>query len=146
MQILSPEFEDGDSIPPMYTCQGEDISPPLEIIDVPEDAKSLALIVDDPDAPGRTWVHWLVWNIPPDIEVIEEDVPPEGSVLGTNDFDKLEYGGPCPPTGTHRYFFKLYALDTVLDLEEGANKEELEEAMEEHIIEEIELVGMYTKV
>lgn len=145
MQIISPEFEDGENIPSTYTCQGQDISPPLEVSDVPEDAKSLVLIVDDPDAPGQTWVHWLVWNIPADIEVIEEDVVPEGALLGSNDFDRLEYGGPCPPTGTHRYFFKLYALDAMLDLEEGATKEELEDAMEEHVIEEAELIGTFSK-
>ncbi len=145
MQITSPVFEDGARIPTLYTCRGEDVNPPLEIVAVPGEAKSLALIVDDPDAPGQTWVHWLVWNIPADIEEIEEDMVPDVAVLGLNDFDQLEYGGPCPQSGVHRYFFKLYALDTELNLEEGATKDELLEAMEGHIIEEIELVGTYSR-
>ena len=145
MQITSPEFEDGDDIPLTHTCEGEDISPPLEISDIPENTKSLVIIVDDPDAPGQTWTHWLLWNIPPDTEVIEEDIVPDEAVRGLNDFDQLDYGGPCPPSGMHRYFFRLYALDKMLLLKEGASRDDLENAMNGHIIEEVELVGTYSK-
>jgi hypothetical protein len=143
MKLTSPVFENNGMIPARYTCQGEDVSPPLEIKEVPENTQSLALIVDDPDAPSGTWVHWVVWDIPTDKVAINED-----EVLGKqgkNDFGKLDYGGPCPPSGTHRYFFRLYALDFVPDLEEGVTKDELMQVIEGHTIEKTELVGKYSK-
>jgi Raf kinase inhibitor-like YbhB/YbcL family protein len=144
MKLTSPAFENNQEIPSEYTCDGADISPELNIGDVPENAKSLALIMDDPDAPGGTWVHWVVWNIPPDTKKIAKDAEPEG-IQGTTSFGKQGYGGPCPPSGTHRYIFKLYALDTTLDLEEGSDKKELEAAMQGHIIEKTELTGPYKR-
>ncbi len=142
MKLTSPEFENGNKIPREFTCEGDDFNPKLIIEDIPAGTKSLALIVDDPDAPMGTWVHWVSFNIPV-VSQIDED-----SILGKqglNDFGRKEYGGPCPPSGTHRYFFKLYALDTVLDLNEGINKEALEEAMEGHILDKAELIGLYKK-
>lgn len=145
MRISSPAFENNGFIPSKYTCDGENISPPLIISNVPEETKSLALIMDDPDAPLTTFVHWLVWNIPPNITEI-----PEGEKLsypqGKNSFGRQGYGGPCPPFGTHRYFFKLYALDTVLKLEEGAKKKQLLNAMSGHILEDAELLGRYSRI
>ena len=144
MKLSSSSFEDGGVIPSEYTCDGADVSPALIFKAIPENTKSLALIMDDPDAPMGTWVHWLVWNIPPSISGFSkgENISyPQGK----NDFGKLDYGGPCPPSGTHRYFFKLYALDTIVELEEGANKKQLESAMSEHIIEEAQLMGKYSR-
>lgn len=142
MKLSSPDFEHEGYIPEKFTCDGEDISPSLIIEDIPEGTKRLALIVEDPDAPAGTWVHWIVFNIHV-TDVIEEGEVP--GTLGLNDFRKLEYGGPCPPSGTHRYFFKLYALDTKLDLEEGCRKKDLLKAMEGHILAEAELVGLYER-
>ncbi len=143
MKLKSSQFEQGESIPTKYTCDGEDISPPFSIENVPEGAESLTLIVDDPDAPGQTWDHWVVWNISPDTESIPEDSVP--GTQGVNDFGKHDYGGPCPPDGEHRYFFKLYALDTKLDLNENSKKSEVEDAMEGHVLEEDELMGVYAR-
>lgn len=145
MQITSTAFEHNKSIPSKYTCDGENISPPISIREIPEGTKSLALIVDDPDAPSKTWVHWLVWNIDPGTSEIEEGSAPAG-IEGTTDFGRTGWGGPCPPSGTHRYFFKLYALDSDLNLDSSATKEELEAAMENHILEQSELVGLYQKI
>lgn len=145
IKITSPAFAQDEIIPKKYTGDGENINPPLAVEGVPTEAKSLVLIVDDPDAPAGTWTHWLVWNISPQIGKIEENSIPENSVLGTNDFGKLEYGGACPPSGTHRYFFKIYALDTVLNLSAGASKNDLEQAMEGHILDKAELVGKYSR-
>ncbi|MDH7517653.1 MAG: YbhB/YbcL family Raf kinase inhibitor-like protein [Candidatus Thermoplasmatota archaeon] len=144
MKLFSSAFRDGETIPSKYTCDGSDVSPPLSFSDVPENTKSLALIMDDPDAPMGTWIHWLVWNIPVNKTVIEEN---EGLKFpqGLNDFGKIGYGGPCPPSGTHRYYFKLYALDTMLNLNEGAKKEQLVSAMSGHIIEETQLMGKYSR-
>lgn len=151
MQIAlsSPAFEPEGAIPRKYTCDGEDISPPLEWEGVPNDAESLALIVDDPDAPRGAWVHWIVYNLEPGLTGLPEgavaraDGRPMG-VQGRNDFRRNNYGGPCPPSGpAHRYFFKLYALDTVLDLEAGATKAELEAAMQGHILAQGQLMGTY---
>ena len=144
MKLSSPAFENGGAIPVEYTCDGADVFPILSFSDVPENAKSLALIVDDPDAPMGTWVHWLVWNIPANktgFSKGENITFPQGK----NDFGKLDYGGPCPPSGTHRYYFKLYALDTMLDLNKGSTKKQLESAMSEHVIEEVQLMGTYTR-
>jgi Raf kinase inhibitor-like YbhB/YbcL family protein len=147
MEIKSRAFNNEGKIPPRYTCDGENTNPPLEIIDIPDRAKFLALVIDDPDAPNKTWVHWLIWNIPvegPNLS-IEENGPPEDATYGTNDFDKLKYGGPCPPSGTHRYFFKVYALDSELDLKEGSTKEELMEEVNQRMIESAELIGLYSR-
>jgi hypothetical protein len=145
VKIISSEFKNNEKIPSNYTCEGEDVNPPLEFVDVPEDAKSLALIVDDPDAPGKTWVHWVVFNIPPETEEIDEDTVPDDAILGRTDFGNKSYGGPCPPSGTHRYFFKLYALDAMLDLDSGASKQEVLDAMNGRIIEKAELVGIFAR-
>lgn len=145
MKISSPAFRHNDSIPAKYTCDGADVNPPLRFEDVPPNAKSLALIVDDPDAPRGTWVHWVVWNISPDTREVPEDSVPKGALQGMNDFRKIEYGGPCPPSGTHRYFFKLYALDTLLTLGKNADKASLEAAMQGHIISRAELIGRYKR-
>jgi Raf kinase inhibitor-like YbhB/YbcL family protein len=142
MMITSPEFDNSASIPARFTCQGEDVSPALNIAGIPEGAQSLALIIDDPDAPGGTWVHWVVFDIPVGAGIDEGSVPGK---QGRNDFGKNDYGGPCPPSGTHRYFFKVYALDTMLNLNEGISKQELEGAMQEHILAEAELIGVYKK-
>ena len=145
MKIESPVFEGNKSIPSKYTCDGEDINPPLKFSQIPEDAKSLVLIVDDPDAPGGTWVHWTVWNIAPETEEIKEEDALQGAVEGITDFKKPGYGGPCPPSGTHRYFFKLYALDTSLALDSSAKKEDIEKAMEGHILAQAQLIGLYQR-
>lgn len=144
MKLTSPEFEHNSAMPSEYTCDGANIIPELNIEEIPENAKSLALIMDDPDAPAGTWVHWVVWNIPLDTKTIQKGIEPQG-VQGTTSFGKPGYGGPCPPSGTHRYFFKLYALDTTLDLKEGSTKEELEQAMDGHIMEKTELMGTYKR-
>lgn len=142
MKITSPEFEHNAMIPSQFTCDGEDINPPLIIEDIPPETKSLALIVDDPDAPMGTWVHWVVYDIPVTNQIQEDSIPGK---QGMNDFRKKDYGGPCPPSGTHRYFFKLYALDQELNLEEGLSKKDLEDAMEGHILAQAELIGLYKR-
>src|SRR5207253_1927081 len=148
MQLTSPAFEPGRSIPSLYTCDGKDLSPPLAWSGAPAGTKSFALITDDPDAPAGTWVHWVLWNLPATLTDLKGGVHAErelagGARQGTNDFGTIGYGGPCPPSGTHRYFFKLYALDTVLDLKEGAAKQELEAAMHGHILAKAELMGKF---
>jgi hypothetical protein len=145
LQIKSPAFQHSGAIPSKYTCDGADVSPPLAIADVPGKTRSLALIVDDPDAPAGTWVHWVVWNIAPGIREIPENSVPQGASQGTSDFGKQKYGGPCPPSGTHRYCFKLYALDVPLDLKPGATKGQVEEAMKGHVLAQSELVGLYRR-
>ena len=144
MKLTSSAFEHNGDIPEEFTCDDADISPPLAIEEASENAKSLALIMDDPDAPVGTFVHWVVWNIDPTTTEIKkgEQIPwPQGRT----DFGKQGYGGPCPPGGTHRYFFKLYALDTKLDLQPRSTKRDLERAMEGHIIEKAELMGKYSR-
>ena len=145
LSITSPAFPHKGMIPKKYTCDGVDVSPPLSIGNVPEKTKSLALIIDDPDAPMGTWVHWVVWNIGPGIGEIPENTAPPEALQGTNDFGKRRYGGPCPPSGTHRYFFKLYALDTQLTLDAGATKAQVEEAISGHLLGKAELVGLYRR-
>jgi Raf kinase inhibitor-like YbhB/YbcL family protein len=145
LNIYSPAFKNNGHIPEKYTCDGQDFNPPILIRNVPQRAKSLALIVDDPDAPAGTWVHWVVWNIPPGSKEIRENSVPQNARQGINDFGKHEYGGPCPPPGTHRYFFKLYALDSLPDLDTNATKADLEKAMAGHIIEEAQTIGLYKR-
>lgn len=142
MKLVSPAFTHNSLIPKKYTCQGEDISPPLTINDIPKGTVSMVLIIDDPDAPMGIWDHWLIWNIKP-VQAIEEDSAP--GIQGQNSWGRSDYGGPCPPSGTHRYFFKLYALDSKLDLKKGATKAELEASMKVHILEQAELIGLYKK-
>lgn len=145
MEISSTAFEPGESIPKTYTCQGDNISPPLDFKDIPSEAKSLALIMDDPDAPGGTFIHWLVWNLDPDKSGIPEDDLHSGAAVGTNSLNMQMYTGPCPPTGRHRYFFKLYALDGELELEPGAKLPDLMRAMEGRMIDKCELMGTFEK-
>jgi Raf kinase inhibitor-like YbhB/YbcL family protein len=150
MKLTSLAFNDGDTIPKKHTCDGEDISPQLEWELVPENAKSIVIISDDPDAPMGTWVHWVYYDIPANINGLPENIPPVespeiGGKQGTNDFGKTGYGGPCPPGGTHRYYFKVYALDAILNLSPGAEKAQLLEAMEGHIIDQVQLMGKYNR-
>ncbi len=145
MKIESPAFGNNEPLPAKYTCDGEEINPPLQIGDVPEGAKSLVLIVDDPDAPGGTWVHWTVWNIDPRTTEIAENSVPESAVEGITSFGRPGYGSPCPPSGDHRYFFKLYALDIILELAPSTTIRELEAAMQGHIIREAQVVGLYKR-
>ncbi len=148
--ITSSVFSEGGMIPKKCTCDAEDISPDLKWSGVPQGAKSLALICDDPDAPVGTWVHWVLFNIPADVTTLAAGIPADaalknGARHGKNDFRKLGYGGPCPPGGTHRYFFKLYALDTVLTLDSGSTKAQLLSAMQNHILAEGRLMGTYKR-
>lgn len=143
MKISSSAFENKGEIPAKYTCDGVNVNPPLLIEDVPEGTKSLALIVDDPDAPTGLWVHWLVWNIDPSTTQIQENSKP-GGTEGTTSFGSVGYGGPCPPSGTHRYNFKLFALDTEIDLDSEGDKAALESRMEGHIIEKAMYMGKYS--
>lgn len=145
MQITSPVFENNQQIPAKYSCDGDNINPPLQITETPEGIQSLVLISDDPDAPSGDWVHWLIFNIDPQTSEIAENSVPQGAIEGTNSFGNTSYGGPCPPSGTHRYFFKLYALDTRLDLREDNNKQDLLKAMQNHIIDSAELIGLYQR-
>lgn len=150
MKLTSPAFTEGGMIPAQYTCNGADISPPLAWEEVPEDANSLALIVDDPDAPVGTWVHWVLYNLPADTRELKENITktkvlPEGAMQGSNDFRKIGYNGPCPPGGTHRYFFKLYALDKMIDLNPGARKKDLLDVMKGHILAECQLMGKFSR-
>jgi Raf kinase inhibitor-like YbhB/YbcL family protein len=145
MKIESPSFGNNKMIPSNYTCDGANINPPLIISDAPKDAKSLVLIVDDPDAPSKTWVHWTIWNINPNIKEIPENTIPEGAVEGVTDFGKPGYGGPCPNSGIHHYFFKLYALDITLNLNSSANAGDIQEAMQGHILDSSELIGIYKR-
>jgi len=145
LKISSPAFGSNGHIPGLYTCDGKDVNPALVIENVPDGAKSLALIVDDPDATAGTWVHWVLWNIDPKLKEIKADSVPSKSVQGKNDFGKNNYGGPCPPSGTHRYFFRLYALDTLLNLSPDSTKYGLEKAMKGHVLSEGQIVGLYKR-
>ena len=154
LTLRSSAFTGGGEIPARYTCEGDDIAPPLEWAGVPENTRSLVLIVDDPDAPDpqaprMTWVHWVVYNMPPEAGGLPEGATsgdlPQGTEQGLNDWQKSGYGGPCPPIGRHRYFHKLYALDAPLALQAGSTKSAVEAAMQGHIIEQAELVGTYEK-
>lgn len=145
LSLSSPAFQNQEPIPEKYTCEGYDIHPPLNISGIPQNAQSLALIMEDPDAPHGVWDHWLLWNIAPNTAQIAESEEPPHAVPGTNSFGRQQYGGPCPPSGTHHYHFKLFALDTKLDLPVGAHKEDLQKAMQGHILAKTELVGTYSK-
>ncbi|NGX34438.1 MAG: putative lipoprotein LppC [Candidatus Anoxychlamydiales bacterium] len=142
MKISSPDFQNNQMIPKKFTCQGGNINPTLKFENISKDAKSLALIMDDPDAPNQTFVHWVIFNIP-----IVDKIDGNSSlgIEGINSASEIGYIAPCPPTGTHRYFFKLYALDVLLDLEKGVTKEDLEKAMKSHIIEQAQFIGLYIK-
>lgn len=144
MKITSA-FEHNSNIPSIYTCDGDDLAPELTISGVPEGTKELALIVDDPDAPMGTWVHWLVYNLPADTAKIDAKNLPAESIQGMTDFKRIGWGGPCPPSGVHRYFFKLYALDKKLNLEQGLTKRQLENSIRDSVIEKAELVGLYKR-
>ncbi len=150
IEVTSPAFKDGEMIPPRYTCDGADVSPPLAWADVPKTAETIALICDDPDCPGRTWVHWVLFNLPAGLKELAEAVPPDGELAngakqGLNDWRRIGYGGPCPPGGTQGYFFKLYAVDVLLDLQPGATKAQLLQAMEGHILAQGQLMGKYKR-
>ncbi len=144
MKLSSPDFSHNERMPSYLTCDGQDVSPELNIAGVPRNAKSLVLIMDDPDAPRGTWTHWVVFNMPPETTRIAKGNEPEG-IQGITDFRSLGYGGPCPPSGTHRYFFKVYALSSTLALKEGATKHQVLQAMEGNIIAQAELVGLYER-
>lgn len=155
LTFTAPPFASGTPIPREYTCEGDDVSPALGWTPVPEGTESLALIVDDPDAPGQTFTHWVLFNLPGDTTSLSRDLDVEAEFAGqdpspqegANDFGDIGYGGPCPPPGdgAHRYFFRLYALDTVLDLEQGATKEQVTDAMDGHVLDETTLVGTYER-
>jgi len=142
LTVSSPVFENNGLIPAKYTCDGDDINPPLRIEGIPKETVSLTLIVDDPDAPRGTWVHWVVWDIPPTERIEENSVP---GTEGLNDSRRRTYGGPCPPSGTHRYFFKVYALDNRLNLRPDSRKADVERAMGTHVIAKGEIVGLYRR-
>lgn len=150
LSLTSSAFQEGGPIPATYTCEGRDMSPPLAWTEPPDGTKSLALISDDPDAPGKTWVHWVIYNLPPSVRQLPQAFPPEkerpdGTRQGMTDFGRIGYGGPCPPSGTHRYYFKLYALDATVGLPPGATKSQLEAAMNGHILAQAQLMGTYRR-
>ena len=150
LQLTSPAFQEGKDIPSRFTCDGEDLSPALQWSDPPEGTESFALIMDDPDAPVGTWDHWIVFDLPASARGLPDGVPggeslPDGGTHGKNSWGRTEYGGPCPPGGTHRYFFKLYALDTRLGLDPGAGKKSLLAALEGHVLAQGQLMGTYRR-
>ena len=145
MKITSPAFQNGGLLPAKFTCDGEGVNPPLIIEGAPPEAQSLVLIADDPDAPAGTWIHWTVWNINSATGEIGENSVPEGAAEGTTSFGKTGYGAPCPPSGTHRYFFKIFALDTKLELSSRATAKDLTKAMEGHILDQAEIMGRYSR-
>ena len=148
--LTCPAFTDGAAIPAVYTCEGRDVSPPLAWTEPPSGTKSFALISDDPDAPGKTWVHWVVYDLPAAARALPEAYPPDderpdGTRQGMTDFGRIGYGGPCPPSGTHRYEFRLYALDARLALPAGAVKSQVETAMQGHVLAQARLLGTYRR-
>ena len=145
MKITSPAFADGAMIPAKFTADGANVNPALGISGIPDNAKSLVLIMDDPDAPRGTWNHWLLWNIDPSTTMIAEDSVPRGATSGRNDFGDTRYRGPSPPSGTHRYFFRLLALDSTLDLPTGADRAALDRAVKNHVVAEAVLAGRYSR-
>ena len=144
MKITSSAFQEGGNIPSKFTCDGVDSSPPLQIAEIPSSTKSLALIVDDPDAPSGLFTHWIVWNISPQTNEIVEGSAPKG-VQGTSDFGKSGYGGPCPPPGTRRYYFRIFALDRELNLPSGTKRNQLDAAIKGHVVAQAELMGRYSR-
>ena|SRR3989338_2806707 len=142
MELRSPEFKNNEFIPKKFTCRGANINPELIIIDIPQGTQSIALIFNDPDAASGDWVHWVIFDIPV-VSKIEQNSAP--GKQGVNDFGEIGYGGPCPPLGTHRYVFRIYALDAMLNLEEGISKADLEKAMDRHILAKAELIGLFKK-
>lgn len=142
MQLTSDLFAHQSPIPTAYTCKGQSTSPSLRIADIPPGTKSLVLVLHDPDAPNGDFLHWTVWNIPPTTFLFKENSVPDSAVQGVNDFGKVGYGSPCPPSGTHRYVFELYALNTLLDLPEGSPAADLQKAMESHVLEKAGLTGL----
>lgn len=145
MKLTSPAFAHSRAIPDKFSCNGEEINPPLVIEGVPKDARSLALVLDDPDAPAGTWVHWVLWNIDPGTKAIAQGSVPRGAEQGVNSWQRTSYGGPCPPSGTHRYFFRLYALKERLKLSSTSTGRDLERAMQGKILAQSELVGVYSR-
>jgi len=150
IKVKSPVFDEGEPIPTRYTCSGVDVSPPLSWTLLPENTVSIAIICEDPDAPGGLWTHWVIFNLPGDTAGLEEhimgrEILDNGAVQGMNDFGRVGYGGPCPPGGTHRYFYKVYALDMELDLTPRSSRAELLEAMEGHILDQGQIMGYYTR-
>ncbi|MCE8162993.1 MAG: YbhB/YbcL family Raf kinase inhibitor-like protein [Candidatus Moeniiplasma glomeromycotorum] len=147
MKLTSSAFTHQTSLPSRYTCDGKNVSPPLTWSEIPPATQSLVLIMDDPDAPGGTWDHWIIFNLPPNLNSLPEGINqfPSGTKLGKNSWGQTEYGGPCPPDRQHRYFFKLYALNTVLDLPPGASKSQIQQALKGKIIEKTELIGLYAR-
>lgn len=146
LTLESPAFRNNGPIPAQYTCTGQDVSPLLRWHDAPAGTKSFVLIVDDPDAPNGTWVHWLVFNIPATVSQLDEASElPQGALSGKNSWGKAGYGGPCPPSGTHRYFFKLFALDALLTVNSSVTKDDIINAMEDHILAKTELIGLFEK-
>lgn len=145
MKITSPAFTHNTQIPAKYTCDGENINPPLEFSGIPQNTKSLVLIVDDPDAPAGIWDHWVIYNILPTVTIVFENSIPQGCIQGLNSSGKASYEGPCPPGGKHRYFFKLYALNVVLELKGDIYKKDVEQAMRSNILEEAQLIGLYSR-
>lgn len=144
-KLTSPAFNNGSQIPSRYTCDGENINPHLVIHGVPVQAKSLALIMEDPDVPAGLWTHWVLWNIPPETREIREHTPPWGCEQGLNSSSEIGYDGPCPPSGSHRYIFRLYALDLKLKIALDSDRQALETAMEQHIVAMAELMGTYSR-
>lgn len=145
MKIFSTTFKEGEAIPLKYTCDGDDVNPILNISGTPKETKSFALLMDDPDSPSGNFTHWIIWNIQPSETEIKENGKLEGTVEGVNGFGNIGYGGPCPHSGTHRYFFRLYALDQMLDLSSGADVAMLKQAIEGHVLAEAELMGNYSR-
>lgn len=150
MKLSSKAFKDGGSIPRKYTCDGEDISPPLAWEGIPAKARSLALIAEDPDAPGKTWVHWILYDLPPETRSLPENASqahalPGHALEGMTDFKRVGYGGPCPPDGRHRYFFRLYALDSRLEFPEGVSRDEVLQTIRGHVLDEAQLMGTYCR-
>lgn len=144
-QLMSPAFRDGANIPPQYTCKGQNVSPPLNIINCDPQTQSLALVMHDPDAPAGDYVHWLMWDVPSSTETIAANSVPVGAVQGLNSNDGVGYMGPCPPpgSGAHRYMFELYCLDSSLGLESGASREQLQKAMRGHVLDSFTLTGLF---
>jgi Raf kinase inhibitor-like YbhB/YbcL family protein len=150
IKVTSSAWQEGETIPKRYTCDGENISPPLDFASIPEETQSIALISDDPDAPAKVWVHWVIYNLPKDTSHLQENIPPQerlpnGALQGKNDSRTIGYTGPCPPGGIHRYYFKVYALNKMLDLRPSATKQELLDAMQGHILGQGTLMGRYSR-